>query len=190
MARLLLPCRIIMPRLDLSSQAGNANGSGDHLQKDPAAQVTGVPTVEVAGKSHVITMFQTVAESVATIACGLFSDASIYINLVEHPAHMEGGTELAATVFTPNYRRAAFMQASLASLGFRGHRWLAGGTLWWLVGGLLLGLVIPFVLLVIMPTNQQLPSPTLDRTSSHTASYSCAGADYMRCRLLSALSRR
>jgi hypothetical protein len=120
--------------------------------------------------SHVMTMFQTVAEFVATIACGLFSGASIYINLVEHPARMECGTELAATVFTLSYRRAALMQASLAALGFLCAviAWLAGGTLWWLVGGLLLGLVIPFTLLVIMPTNQQLLSPTLDRRSSHT----------------------
>ena len=44
-------------------------------------------------------MIQTVAESVATIACALFSDASIYINLVEHTARMECVTKLAANRF-------------------------------------------------------------------------------------------
>ena len=119
MACLLLPCRIIMPRLDLSSQAGNANCSGDHLQGSGG---TGNRCpYRWQEKSHVTTIFQTVAESVATIACTLLSDASIYINLVEHAARMECVTELAATVFTPSYRRAAFMPASLASLGFCGH---------------------------------------------------------------------
>ena len=117
-----------------------------------------------------MTMLQTVAQLVAMVACGLFAGAAVYINLVEHPARMECGTKLAATVFAPSYRRAAVMQASLAALGFLSAvvAWFAGGTLWWLVGGLLLGLVIPFTLVVIMPTNRQLLEPTLDRTSSTT----------------------
>jgi Domain of unknown function (DUF1772) len=115
-----------------------------------------------------MTMLQTVAQFVAMVACGLFAGAAVYINLVEHPARMECGTELAATVFAPSYRRAAVMQASLAALGFLSAMvaWFAG-TLWWLVGGLLLGLVIPFTLVVIMPTTRQLLEPTLDRTSSN-----------------------
>ncbi|MFH0343004.1 MAG: DUF1772 domain-containing protein [Chromatiales bacterium] len=114
-------------------------------------------------------ILQTVAQFVAMVACGLFAGAAVYINLVEHPARMECGTELAATVFAPSYRRASVMQASLAALGFLSAvvAWFAGGTLWWLVGGLLLGLVIPFTLVVIMPTNRQLLEPTLDRTSSN-----------------------
>ena len=117
-----------------------------------------------------MTMLQTVAQLVAMVACGLFAGAAVYINLVEHPARMECGTKLAATVFAPSYRRAAVMQASLATLGFLSAvvAWFAGGTLWWLVGGILLGLVIPFTLVVIMPTNRQLLEPTLDRTSSTT----------------------
>jgi len=86
-------------------------------------------------------MLQTVAQFVAMVACGLFAGAAVYINLVEHPARMECGTELAATVFAPSYRRAAVMQASLAALGFLSAvvAWFAGGTLWWLVGGYSLG---------------------------------------------------
>jgi hypothetical protein len=44
----------------------------------------------------------------------------VYINLVEHPARMECGTELAVTVFGPSYRRAAVMQISLAVISFIG----------------------------------------------------------------------
>lgn len=111
---------------------------------------------------------QASAQFIATLCCALFSGASIYINLVEHPARLECGTELAATVFGPSYRRATLMQASLATLGFvcAEAAWLLGAGVSWLVGGLLLGLVIPFTLLVIMPTNTQLLSPSLDKTSS------------------------
>ena len=43
-----------------------------------------------------------------------FQFVAIYINLAEHPARMECGTQLAATVFGPSYRRAAVMQIILA----------------------------------------------------------------------------
>jgi len=48
----------------------------------------------------------------ATVCAGLFSGAAIYVNLVEHPARLSCGTELA--VKDPSYRRCTVMQASLA----------------------------------------------------------------------------
>jgi hypothetical protein len=54
-------------------------------------------------------------ELVATLCAGLFAGAAIYITLVEHPARLECGTDLAVTEFGPSYRRAAIMQASLAA---------------------------------------------------------------------------
>ena len=103
-------------------------------------------------------------------ACSLFAGAAIYVSFVEHPARMECGTELAATVFGPSYRRAAVMQASLSALGFVFSviAWLTSTNIWWVVGGALLVLVIPFTLLVIMPTNRQLLSSGLNKKSSHT----------------------
>ncbi len=110
-------------------------------------------------------------ELLATVCAGLFAGAAIYITLVEHPARLECGTELAATEFGPSYRRAAVMQASLAGVG------LAAGLVAWvqgrgpvvLLGSLLLGLVIPVTLVVILPTNQRLLDPGLDRSSAETA---------------------
>jgi anthrone oxygenase-like protein len=108
-----------------------------------------------------------IAEFVAVLACSLFTGASIYINLVEHPARMECGVEIAATEFSPSYRRATVMQATLAALGLVSSiaAWLAGATFWWVIAGALLGSVIPFTLIVILPTNKLLLSPTLDKQS-------------------------
>ena len=111
-----------------------------------------------------------VAEFIAVLSCGLFAGAAVYISLVEHPARMECGVEIAATEFPPSYRRATLMQASMAMLGLVSSvvAWLAGATFWWVVAGILLGSVIPFTLLVIFPTNKQLLNPALDRRSQQT----------------------
>lgn len=111
-----------------------------------------------------------ITEFVAVLSCSLFTRAAVYINLVEHPARMQCGVEIAATEFPPSYRRATVMQATCAALGLLSSvaAWLAGATFWWLVGGVVLGAVIPFTLIVILPTNKQLLSPMLDRRSVET----------------------
>src|SRR5437899_4865097 len=111
-----------------------------------------------------------IAEFVAVLTCGLFAGAAVYISLVEHPARMECGMEIAATEFPPSYRRASFMQAILAGVGLLSSiaAWLAGATFWWVTAGFLLGSVIPFTLIVILPTNKRLLNPALDRRSVPT----------------------
>jgi hypothetical protein len=47
-----------------------------------------------------------VAEFVAVLTCSVFAGAALYISLVEHPARMQWGIELAATQFAPSYRHA------------------------------------------------------------------------------------
>jgi hypothetical protein len=42
------------------------------------------------------------AKILAVVSCGLFSGASLYVTLVEHPARMECGTQLAVTQFGPS----------------------------------------------------------------------------------------
>ncbi len=90
--------------------------------------------------------------------CGLFAGAALYINVVEHPARMSCGVEIALRQWAPSYKRAAVMQASLAVVGG-----VAGVLMWALVGGrgylvgaLLLLAVVPFTLLVVFPTNKRL----------------------------------
>ena len=111
-----------------------------------------------------------IAEFIAVLACSLFTGAPVYLSLVEHPARLECGVELAATEFAPSYRRASVMQASLAAVGLLSSiaAWLAGASFVWVVAGVLLGSVIPFTLIVILPTNKQLLSPALDKRSPET----------------------
>jgi len=108
-----------------------------------------------------------ILELFATLAAGLFSGASIYINLVEHPARVQCGTAIALAQFAPSYKRATLMQATLAATGFLAAlgAYLLGAGTTWLIAGILLGLVIPFTLTVILPTNRRLLSPALAKDS-------------------------
>lgn len=111
-----------------------------------------------------------IAKLVATLCAALFAGASLYISLVEHPARLACGTELAATVFGPSYRRATRLQVPLALVGFAGAVVVALslGSAAWLLGGLLLVAVVPYTLLVILPTNRRLLAPSLDRSAAST----------------------
>ena len=101
------------------------------------------------------------AELIATLSSGLFAGASVYINLVEHPARMQTGIRPALAEFAPSYKRATVTQVSLAVAGF-----LSALTVWrsrsdarWLIGGGLLVSVVPFTALVVLPTNKKLLDP-------------------------------
>ena len=108
-----------------------------------------------------------ILELLATLSAGLFSGASIYVNLVEHPTRIQCGTALAVAQWGPSYKRATVMQASLAAVGFLSATgaWMQGAGGLWLIGGILLGLVIPFTLIVILPTNRILLAPDLAKES-------------------------
>jgi len=108
---------------------------------------------------------------IATICAGLFTGAALYVNLVEHPARLSCGSEIALREFAPSYKRGTVLQASLALLGF-----LAGIVAAWTrsdatlaAASLLLVPVVPFTLVVILPTNKRLLDPALDPRSSHAA---------------------
>jgi Domain of unknown function (DUF1772) len=106
-------------------------------------------------------------EVVAVLASGLFAGAAVYINLVEHPARVQCGTELAVAEFGPSYHRATLLQVPLAISGLVAGTgaWISGSGPGWLIGGVALGSVIPFTLLAIFPTNKRLLDPGLDRRS-------------------------
>jgi uncharacterized membrane protein len=106
----------------------------------------------------------------AILSCALFAGAALYINLVEHPARMQCGTELAATVFGPSYHRATAMQVPLAlvaALSGIGSWWF-GDSVLWIVGALLIFAVVPYTLIAILPTNKRLLTAGIDRNSRDT----------------------
>ena len=108
-----------------------------------------------------------VPEIVATFASGIFAGAAVYVSVVEQPARLSCGVELAVTEWRPSYKRGTVMQAPLAAIGSLAAlvSWWFDRGLPWLVGGLLLLLLIPFTLLVILPTNKHLESRELDLRS-------------------------
>lgn len=101
------------------------------------------------------------AERITPLSSGLFTGASVYINLVEHPARMQAGTQVALAKFAPSYHKATVTQVSLASAGFLGAlvAWILRSDSRWLIGGGLLVSVIPFTALAILPTNKHLLDP-------------------------------
>jgi len=111
-----------------------------------------------------------VVGALAVFSCSLFAGAAVYINLVEHPARLSCGTEVAAREWAPSYKRATVMQVSLAVVSTVAGlaRWLGGGGATWLVGALLIVSVIPFTLVAILPTNNKLLEPGRDNTSDET----------------------
>jgi hypothetical protein len=111
--------------------------------------------------------FRPIAEIFAVLGCGLFARAALSVTLVEHPARMECGVDLAVAEFAPSYRRASRMQGFVAIFGSlsAASAWIAGASIAWLPGAILFFSVVPFTLLAILPTNRQLLDKSLDRQS-------------------------
>jgi uncharacterized membrane protein len=107
---------------------------------------------------------------VATLACALFAGAAVYINLVEHPARLASGADVALKQWVPSYQRATVMQVTLALVATVGGvaMWFLDGSLLWLVGSLVIVDVIPFTLVVIFPTNNRLLEQGRDPRSAET----------------------
>jgi len=105
-----------------------------------------------------ISVMLEVLQFLATFCTSIFAGAALYINLVEHPARRSLDTSAAVIEWATSYKRATFMQAPLAAIGF-----IAGTVVWllssgsgWLVAAVLIGTVIPFTFIGIMPTNRML----------------------------------
>jgi uncharacterized membrane protein len=77
-------------------------------------------------------------------------------------------SQSAAAQGVATYKRATWMQAPLAIVGFLAGAgvWLLGGGLLWLIACLLIGAVVPFTLIIIMPINQRLLTSPLSATEA------------------------
>jgi hypothetical protein len=94
----------------------------------------------------------------ALLCTALFSGASIYINVVEHPARMLVNVPFARDQWLVGYQWGKIMQASLAIVGCLSGiaAWWLTGVLLWLIAGLFIGFVVPFTFIVIWPTHRKL----------------------------------
>ncbi len=130
-----------------------------------AGHVTSYPRVLTLGKMNF--MLETM-HFLATLSTALFCGAAIYINVAEQPSRMNLDSQSALAQWATSYKRATWMQAPLAIVGFLagGGVWVLGGGLLWLIAGLLIGAVVPLTLIVIMPINQRLLRPGLSRTET------------------------
>ena len=109
-----------------------------------------------------------IPEILATLACGMFAGAAVYVSFVEHPARLSCGVKLALTEWKPSYKRGTTKQASLAVIGslLSALSWWLDKNVAWLIGGILLFAVVPFTLIMILPTNKKLESDELDSSSA------------------------
>jgi hypothetical protein len=107
---------------------------------------------------------------IAALSAALFAGASLYINVVEHPARMGLETSVAASQWAPSYKRATWLQAPLAIVSCLAGAaaWLLGGGVLWLVAAVLIVAVVPFTFIVIMPTNHLLLAPGRDLRTPET----------------------
>ena len=109
-------------------------------------------------------------EIVTVIASGLFAGASIYINLVEHPARLSCGTAIAVKQWAPSYKRATVMQvsralvATVAGIG-RVTRWRRAAVVSRCSANLRRHSFHPHR---VLPTNNRLLAPGRDPASAET----------------------
>lgn len=104
----------------------------------------------------------TVIAWIALLATGLFAGAALFVSLVEHPARLAAGPDVALRQWRPSYKRATRMQAPLAVAGSLCSLVLGAfdeGGAPAILSGLFLIAVVPFSLLAIFPTNRQLEEP-------------------------------
>lgn len=115
-------------------------------------------------------MVTMITSFVAMFCAAVFFGAAVYISVVQHPAALNTGGAVPGRFFSPMYRRAAPIQASLAIVGSIASivGWLVGSGLAWLMGGLLLFAVVPFTLIWMKSVNDQLKEPDRDPESAET----------------------
>ena len=152
------------PETPQRSEAGNIS---IQVGIDPDILLSLTISCVVGTATYEPILLSVIAQVVCTFACGVFFGAAVYINLVEQPARISCGTNLAVTQWRPTYKRPTMVQVPLALIGSLSAfiAWRLEGRAAWLVGGLLLLLVIPFTIVVILPTNKQLESQELDLRS-------------------------
>src|SRR5688500_14171093 len=99
-----------------------------------------------------------ILEFIATLAASLFTGASIYINLVEHPTRLIRGIAIAITEFAPSYKRSTVMQLLLSATSFLSSiiaRFM-DASIYWLINGSRILTDPPYTVIDILPSDNHL----------------------------------
>ena len=110
----------------------------------------------------------------AKLSASLFAGSAVYCTLVEHPARLQCGVNLASTVFPASFYKAAKLQSSLAITS--GFAAIAAFQLdkikdrSWLFCGLAMLSIMPYTYIFLMPVNRKLLAPNVDKNSDETNS--------------------
>jgi hypothetical protein len=102
-------------------------------------------TVSLDGEIERETMILQASQFLATLSTTLFCGADL-------------DKRSAAAQWAASYKRATWMQAPLAIIGFLAGigSWIVDGGPLWLIAALFIGAVVPFTLIFAMPTNKRL----------------------------------
>jgi len=111
-----------------------------------------------------------VLEVISFIFTGLFAGVALYISFVEQPSRLVSSTEVALAEWRFSYRRAAYLQIGLATVGVVAAigAYYSGRGVSVFVGGVLLAIVMMWTLIVVMPVNRQLLDPSRVSTTPDT----------------------
>lgn len=109
-------------------------------------------------------------EVISFIFTGLFAGVALYISFVEQPSRLASSTEVALAEWRFSYRRAAYLQIVLATVGVSAAigAYYSGRGVSVFVGGVLLAIVMMWTLIVVMPVNRQLLDPSRVSTTPDT----------------------
>jgi len=109
-------------------------------------------------------------EVISFIFTGLFAGVALYISFVEQPSRLASSTEVALAEWRFSYKRAAYLQIVLATVGVSSAigAYYSGRGVSVFVGGVLLAIVMMWTLIVVMPVNRQLLDPSRVSTTPDT----------------------
>ncbi len=103
-------------------------------------------------------MVQAMSQNVALFCSAIFAGSSIYVSLVETPATLQGGMEMAKAYRLWVHPRPAIVQASFAGLAAVAGilTGVVAGSIYWVAGGIVSAFALILHIAVVIPDTRRL----------------------------------